>query len=240
MRINGSVCAYLRTYRSIHGCFFHTTPFSHRHDSRNRTAHDSGHIAVSGIQVRDSLPSGKQRPRRPARHNIAECLRTRPVGDDGIDPCAVASRTACNFVFIPPRPRREPAPPAIAYTPSSMQSIRESSRASGCRRGSLSYSPSISEKITSRFALREKKPLRSPSGHFCTTSSETGGRHSLTSRKNIACCRHGKNRLPAGETGSRNTDKPEGSFRMKPEIHSSVEISSLFRPVAASVTFSCR
>ncbi len=50
MRINGSVCAYLRTYRSIHGCFFHTTPFSHRHDSCNRTAHDSGHIAVSGIQ----------------------------------------------------------------------------------------------------------------------------------------------------------------------------------------------
>ena len=47
---NGSVYAYLRTYRSIHGCFFHTTPFSCRHDSRNRTAHDSGHIAVSGTQ----------------------------------------------------------------------------------------------------------------------------------------------------------------------------------------------
>lgn len=71
MRINRSVCAYLRTYQSIHGCFFHTTPFSCRHDSRNRTAHDSGHIAVSGIQVRDSLPSGKQRPRRPARHQSA-------------------------------------------------------------------------------------------------------------------------------------------------------------------------
>ena len=238
MRINGSVCAYLRTYRSIHGCFFHTTPFSCRHDSRNRTAHDSGHIAVSGIQVRDSLPSGKQRPRRPARHQSASGRA--PLVMIVSIPCAVASRTACNFVFIPPRPRREPAPPAIAYTPSSMHSIRESSRASGCRRGSLSYSPSISEKITSRFALREKKPLRSPSGHFCTTLSETGGRHSQTSRKNIACCRHGKNRLPTGETDSRNTDKPEGSFRMKPEIHSLAEISSLFRPVAVSVTFSCR
>lgn len=193
-------------------------------------------VSKSGIRF---LPANSV-PRRLARHNIAECLRTRPVGDDGIDPCAVASRTACNFVFIPPRPRREPAPPAIAYTPSSMHSIRESSRASECRRGSLSYSPSISEKITSRFALREKKPLRSPSGHFCTTSSETGGRHSQTSRKNIACCRHGKNRLPAGETGNRNTDTPEGLFCMKPEIHSPVEISSLFRSVAVSVTFSCR
>lgn len=27
MCINGSVCVYLRTYRSIYGCFFHTTAF---------------------------------------------------------------------------------------------------------------------------------------------------------------------------------------------------------------------
>ncbi len=75
MRINGSVCAYLRTYRSIHGCFFHTTPFSCRHDSRNRTAHDSEHIAVSGIQsgihflpansVPAALPATKAPPDTP-------------------------------------------------------------------------------------------------------------------------------------------------------------------------------
>ena len=167
-------------------------------------------------------------------------LRTRPVGDDSIDPLRRRQPDRLQFRLHPAPAAPRAGAPAIAYAPSSMHSIRESSRASGCRRGSLSYNPSISEKITSRFALREKKPLRSPSGHFCTTLSETGGRHSQTSRKNIACCRHGKNRLPAGETGSRNTDKPEGSFRMKPEIHSPVEISSFFRPVAVSVTFSCR
>ena len=70
-------------------------------------------------------------------------------------PCAVANAAARSFVFMPPVPRLEPAPPARAYTVSSIFSILFISFAFGYSRGSASYKPFISDKITNCFALHK-------------------------------------------------------------------------------------
>ena len=62
---------------------------------------------------------------------------------------------ALNFVFMPPVPRLEPAPPAREYTSSSICSIRFINFALVCRRRSASYRPSISERMTNSFALHK-------------------------------------------------------------------------------------